>query len=100
MTTADNEPRKLERVTVNLIERAARSIRLSVRLTGMSKTDVLNRDAQLGAYFDWQLSRGTEFYMREPGQERMRIIFGLVAAGANEVDRALADEEVPAAGTG
>lgn len=86
---------QLERVTLNFIERASRAIRLSMRLTGLSRTDVLNRDAQLGAYIDWQVSRGARFFVQEPGTStKAEVLFSPRLPGeeeeADEVARALA----------
>jgi hypothetical protein len=69
MSTKNGPAGRLERLTVNLIERASRSLRLSMKLTGDTATDTVNRHLQLGAYFEWQTSRGTKFWIQEPGEK-------------------------------
>jgi hypothetical protein len=80
----------LERVTVNFIERTSRALRLAMRLTGMSRTDTINRYVQLGAYIEWQLSRGTKFFQQEPGEDRpARILFSPGPPEPDEIERML-----------
>jgi hypothetical protein len=76
MSTKNGQAGQLERLTVNLIERASKSLRLSMKLTGNNATDTVNRHLQQGAYFDWQAGRGTKFWMQEPGEETAaRLVF-------------------------
>jgi hypothetical protein len=100
----------LERVTVNLIRRTSAALRLSVRLTGLSRTDTINRHIQMGAYLEWQESRGTKFFMQEPGEDAFyRLLLSPGLPAVDEIDRMLGPDEgegaapetqAPATGTG
>lgn len=68
MAIGKNSP--LERVTVNFTDRAWRAVLLSVQLTGDTRTDVLNQDAQLGAYLRWIESRGGQILVQGPGDRK------------------------------
>ncbi|GAA2324033.1 hypothetical protein GCM10010149_91720 [Nonomuraea roseoviolacea subsp. roseoviolacea] len=66
----------LERVTVNLTERAARALEEVVTLRGESKTDAINRALQMYNLIEQILQSGGKVYVQEPGQtelERVRF---------------------------
>jgi hypothetical protein len=66
----------LERVTVNLIARAARALQEVAELTGDSKTDNINRAIQVYAYLEAISQRGGAIYVRESADaelERVKI---------------------------
>jgi hypothetical protein len=52
MTDRTTTNQQLERVTVNLVPRAARALEQVTTLTGYTKTDVINRALQLYAYIE------------------------------------------------
>jgi len=58
-------PAIFERITVNLVERASRSLELTASLTDLSKTDVVNRALQLYAYLEFEESIGNQVLIRE-----------------------------------
>lgn len=66
----------LERVTVNLIARAARALQEVAELNGDSKTDNINRAIQVFAYLEAISQRGGAIYVRESADaelERVKI---------------------------
>ena len=64
----------LERITVNLVARAARALQKAADLTGDSKTDTINRAVQVYAYLEEINSRGGTIYIREAdGAELERL---------------------------
>ncbi|MEV4893896.1 hypothetical protein ACIBHY_51580 [Nonomuraea sp. NPDC050547] len=60
---------KLERVTVNLTQRAARALEEAVELSGDSKTDIINRALQVYAYLERIDHDGGKVYVHDPDQE-------------------------------
>lgn len=65
----------LERVTVNLIPRAAQSLTLAVELTGNSKTDTINRALQVYAYLLRVHREGGSVLVRDKDGVTNRIEF-------------------------
>lgn len=67
----------LERVTVNFVPRTSKALRLGTQLSGDSKTDVINRYVQIGAYIEWILSQpGGRIFVQEPGEKTpARLLF-------------------------
>ncbi|HUC22601.1 MAG TPA: hypothetical protein VMA73_07835 [Streptosporangiaceae bacterium] len=55
----------LERVTVNMISRAADALNLVVGLTGDTKTDAINRALQFYAYAELVVARGGAIYVQD-----------------------------------
>lgn len=82
MSTGPNST--LERTTVNLIRRAAQALKLSMQLSGSTKTVVINQDIQFGAYIRWVLAQpGGKVLVQEPGDRRpfpLRITPGPVGS--------------------
>jgi hypothetical protein len=67
----------LERVTVNLVAKAAQALQAIAELTGDSKTDSINRAIQVYAYLEAISSRGGAIYVRESADselERVKIL--------------------------
>jgi hypothetical protein len=64
----------LERVTVNLVPRAAEALRRAVELTGDSKTDTINRALQLYAYIIKDQSEGKDFLIRDTKGELDKLV--------------------------
>jgi hypothetical protein len=58
-------PEIFEKITVNLVERASRSLELAVSFTGYSKTDTVNRALQLYAYLEFERSIGNQILIRD-----------------------------------
>jgi hypothetical protein len=63
-----------ERVTVNLIPRAAQALHEASDLTGDSKTDTINRALQVYAYLEAITARGGEILVREPEDSTPRLV--------------------------
>lgn len=55
----------LERVTVNLTERAAQALRLAAELNSDSKTDTINRALQMYAFMKQVQAQGGAVYVRQ-----------------------------------
>lgn len=55
----------LERITVNLVNRASQALQLVVKITGDSRTDSINRAIQVYAYVVEIDSKGGAIYVRE-----------------------------------
>ncbi|MFI8351439.1 hypothetical protein [Streptomyces sp. NPDC085596] len=68
---ADNE-----RFTVTLIATAAQAVGTLMRITGLSKTDVINRAVQVYAFLAQQMADGKEILLRdeEGNLERVHIV--------------------------
>ncbi len=68
---ADNE-----RFTVTLIATAAQAVGTLMRVTGLSKTDVINRSVQVYAFLAQQMADGKEILLRdeEGNTERVHIV--------------------------
>lgn len=65
MATETPPRRRLTKLTVNLIPRAADSLELAVKLSGDNKTDAVNRALQMYAYFLNAKEEGSEILIRE-----------------------------------
>jgi len=64
----------LERITVNLVARAARALQRVAELTGDSRTDSINRAIQVYAYVVEIDANGGAVYVRESeGSELQRL---------------------------
>jgi hypothetical protein len=65
-----------ERFTVTLIATAAQAVAALMHLTGLSKTDVINRAVQVYAFLAQQMAEGKEILLRdEEGKtERVHIV--------------------------
>jgi hypothetical protein len=63
-----------ERVTVNLIPRAAQALHEVSDLTGDSKTDSINRALQVYNYLMTITESGGEILVREPGDSDPRVL--------------------------
>ncbi|MFI9569512.1 hypothetical protein [Streptomyces rishiriensis] len=65
-----------ERFTVTLIATAAQAVATLMRLTGLSKTDVINRAVQIYAFLAQQMAEGKEIFLRdeEGNTERVHIV--------------------------
>jgi len=62
------EKKKLERVTINLIPRAAEALALAVDLTQDSKTDTINHAIQIYSFLMSEvISNGKEILICKPG---------------------------------
>lgn len=81
-TTAKNSKRggghgPLERVTVNLVARAAKALHKVSELTGDTKTDSINRAIQVYAYLEGVTSNGGAIYISEAGSadvQRLKLL--------------------------
>ncbi|MFB6963170.1 hypothetical protein ACFCYB_40985 [Streptomyces sp. NPDC056309] len=65
-----------ERFTVTLIATAAQAVGTLMRITGLSKTDVINRAVQVYAFLAQQMADGKEILLRdeEGNTERVHIV--------------------------
>ncbi|MEU7649928.1 hypothetical protein [Streptomyces huasconensis] len=65
-----------ERFTVTLIATAAQAVATLMHLTGLSKTDVINRAVQVYAFLAQQMAEGKEILLRdeEGNTERVHIV--------------------------
>jgi hypothetical protein len=74
MSRASDSP--LERITFNATNRTSRSIRLThSRETDDTKTDIINRHIQEGAYIEWVMAQpGGKVFIQEPGHERPQLL--------------------------
>lgn len=65
-----------ERFTVTLIATAAQAVATLMQLTGLSKTDVINRGVQVYAFLAQQMAEGKEILLRdeEGNTERVHIV--------------------------
>ncbi|MFF4041578.1 hypothetical protein [Streptomyces sp. NPDC001816] len=68
--------RENERFTVTLIAAAAQAVATLMRITGLSKTDVINRSVQVYGFLAEQMQDGKEVLLRdEQGNlERVHIV--------------------------
>ena len=64
----------LERVTVNLSARASRALELITKLTGDSKTDVINRALQVYAFFEETTADGGALYIQESKDAPQQLV--------------------------
>jgi hypothetical protein len=64
----------LERVTVNLVPPASKALVKVIDLTGLSKTDTVNRAVQLYAFVEDIIAGGGEVLVREKGRDDLRAI--------------------------
>ncbi|MCP2335367.1 hypothetical protein [Actinomadura rupiterrae] len=70
-------PGARERVTVNLTSKGAAALTDLMRLTGDTKTDVINRALSVYAYLEDVIAEGGKVYVRERDQgdlERVRFL--------------------------
>jgi hypothetical protein len=65
-----------ERFTVTLIAAAAKAVGTLMQITGLSKTDVINRAVQVYAFLAQQMADGKEIFLRdeEGNLERVHIV--------------------------
>ena len=65
-----------ERFTVTLIATAAQAVARLMHLTGLSKTDVINRAVQVYAFLAQQMAEGKEIILRDEqgNTERVHIV--------------------------
>ncbi|MFD4648407.1 hypothetical protein [Streptomyces sp. NPDC058441] len=68
--------RENERFTVTLIAAAVQAVTALMRITGLSKTDAINRSVQVYAFIAEQMEDGKEVFLRdEQGNlERVHIV--------------------------
>ncbi|MFD8571182.1 hypothetical protein [Streptomyces sp. NPDC059639] len=68
--------RENERFTVTLIATAVQAVTTLMRITGLSKTDAINRSVQVYAFIAEQMEDGKEVFLRdEQGNlERVHIV--------------------------
>ncbi|MGW6403281.1 hypothetical protein [Streptomyces sp. NPDC055134] len=68
--------RENERFTVTLIAAAVQAVTTLMRITGLSKTDAINRSVQVYAFIAEQMEDGKEVFLRdEQGNlERVHIV--------------------------
>jgi hypothetical protein len=71
------EPRTpSERLTVNLIPRAAEALASAATRTGLSKTDVVNRAVQMYDHLEGLHGDGAQVLVRQPsGDEQVMLWF-------------------------
>ncbi|WP_432106032.1 hypothetical protein [Streptomyces sp. bgisy091] len=62
-----------ERLTVTLIPRAAQAITTLMRITGLSKTDSINRAVQVYAFLAQQMADGKEVLLRDESGDTERV---------------------------
>ena len=67
MTDRATTAQPLERVTVNLIPRAARALEQATDVTELSKTDVINRALQLYAFIEQVMHDGGAVFVQPAG---------------------------------
>lgn len=66
--------RGLERITVNLTQRSASALELTVDITGDTKTDAINRAIQIYAWLEQVIESGGSVLVRpEAGAEVERL---------------------------
>ncbi|MET8811869.1 hypothetical protein ABZW47_07690 [Streptomyces sp. NPDC004549] len=65
-----------ERYSVTLVPPAVEAIGKLVEVTGLTKTDVINRAVQIYAFLEERMAEGSEVVLRDPnGQyERVHIV--------------------------
>ncbi|MCF3961545.1 hypothetical protein [Streptomyces fuscigenes] len=65
-----------ERFTVTLIVAAVQAVTMLMKMTGLSKTDVINRAVQIYAFLAQQMADGKEVVLRDKdgNLERVHII--------------------------
>ncbi|WP_413812693.1 hypothetical protein [Streptomyces sp. OE57] len=65
-----------ERFTVTLIPVAAQAVTALMRITGLSKTDTINRAVQVYAFLAQQMANGKEVLLRDENgnTERVHIV--------------------------
>jgi ribosomal protein L6P/L9E len=65
-----------ERFTVTLIPTAVRAVATLIRITGLSKTDVINRAVQVYAFLAQEMADGKEVLLRDEqgNTERVHIV--------------------------
>ncbi|MER6231544.1 MULTISPECIES: hypothetical protein [Streptomyces] len=62
-----------ERLTVTLIPRAVQAITTLMRITGLSKTDSINRAVQVYAFLAQQMADGKEVLLRDENGDTERV---------------------------
>ena len=73
---SEKDLKALERVTVNLVRPAQASLKLLMELTGLSKTDLVNRALQIYGDLQQTISAGGAVYVQEKPKadlERIRL---------------------------
>lgn len=65
-----------ERFTITLIPKAAQAVATLMRVTGLSKTDSINRAVQVYAFLAQQMADGKEVLLRDEkgNAERVHIV--------------------------
>src|SRR5690242_15318166 len=72
----EDERLATERITVALIPKAAEDLQRVQGLTGLSKTDIVNRAISLYEFIEDQLRQGREVLIRDPeAEETQRVHF-------------------------
>jgi len=68
----------LQRITVNLTPRSAAALELASKITGDTRTDVVNRAIQIYAYLEQVISQGGSVHVRESADAEQQLlkIFG------------------------
>lgn len=64
----------LERVTVNLTPRSVAALETLAKLTGETKTDIINKTLQIQAYLQEQIDNGGKLYLREADSDELERI--------------------------
>ena len=65
---------RLERITANLTPRTSAALKLTVEVTGDSKTDTLNRAIQVYAYLMDLTAKGGLVFVQEDKGELQRLM--------------------------
>lgn len=73
---APQSPRRAARFSVAFIPVALRAVDYLMSVTGLSKTDVINRSVQIYQYLEERKHEGYEVYLRDAdgNVERLRIM--------------------------
>jgi hypothetical protein len=71
---AGEQSAAVDRITVALVPKAAEDLARTIRRTGLSKTDIVNRAITLYEYVDARLSGGDELLVRNPATGQVEQI--------------------------
>jgi len=70
-SSATRPPATADRITVSLVAKAATDLQIIHDLTGLSKTDIVNRAISLYEFIDTELSSGADLIIRRDGKEHI-----------------------------
>lgn len=68
-------PKVYERVSVNLTKRSSEALLLASVLTGLNRTDVINRALQAYAYLEDMMSGGGKVLVQPAGEDVQQLKF-------------------------